>query len=144
MTFGTLEFKNFKLFIDKPKKFFFKFFNIGIEAFGGLITDPNETDNKLYMGGIPPYVSEDDVRKLCESFGIVKYFNLAKDAVGNSKGYCFFEYVEPKMTEKALKGLDSLEIGDRRIRITRASSGTNRAIEEKRNMQPSNAVKNFH
>lgn len=60
------------------------------------------------MGGIPPKVNEDDVRKICESFGIVKYFSLAKDYSGASKGYCFFEYVDPKMTDKALRGLDGL------------------------------------
>jgi RNA recognition motif-containing protein len=47
------------------------------------------------MGGIPLYLKEEEVRKLCESFGILRYFNLIKERSGDeyvSKGYCFFEY----------------------------------------------------
>lgn len=31
------------------------------------------------MGGLPTYLSEENVRKLCETYGMLKYFNLVKD-----------------------------------------------------------------
>lgn len=31
------------------------------------------------MGGLPLYLKDEDVRKLCETFGSLKYFNLVKD-----------------------------------------------------------------
>lgn len=34
--------------------------------------------NKVYMGGLPTYLKDADVRKLCETFGKLKYFNVAK------------------------------------------------------------------
>jgi RNA recognition motif-containing protein len=34
---------------------------------------------RLYMGGIPLFLNDDDVRKLVTAFGPVAYFNLVKD-----------------------------------------------------------------
>lgn len=34
---------------------------------------------RLYMGGIPLFLNDDDVRKLVQAFGPVAYFNLVKD-----------------------------------------------------------------
>lgn len=57
------------------------------------------------MGGLPTYLKSNDVKKLCESFGTLKFFNLVCEGAGVhavSKGYCFFEYVDPKSAENAL------------------------------------------
>ena len=68
-------------------------------------------DTRLYLGGLPTYLKDDDVLKLIQTFGITKYFNLVKDTTSNSdisKGYCFFEYENPSSTVKALKALNNL------------------------------------
>ena len=36
-------------------------------------------DRRLFMGGIPFQMQEEEVRKMCESFGKLKSFNLIKD-----------------------------------------------------------------
>jgi len=36
---------------------------------------------------------DEQVKKICETFGKLKFFNLVKDG-SISKGYCFFEYDE--------------------------------------------------
>lgn len=36
-------------------------------------------EHKLYMGNIPTYLTEDEVRKLVENIGPLKYFNLVRD-----------------------------------------------------------------
>ena len=92
------------------------------------------------MGGIPLYLKEEDIKKLCESFGMLKYFNLVKD-IGQQghKGYTFFEYIDPKNTDKAVKGLNNLEIGDKRLKVQKAASQTTKVVAIQ-TQQPSNAV----
>ena len=46
---------------------------------------------RLYIGGLPHYFTEEQVRKICETFGKLKYITLIKEN-GTSKGYGFFEY----------------------------------------------------
>ena len=36
-------------------------------------------DNRVFMGGIPFQMQEEEVREMCESFGRLKNFNLIKD-----------------------------------------------------------------
>ena len=63
------------------------------------------------MGSLPTYLKDIDVRKLCETFGPLKYFNLVKDTnstEGLSKGYCFFEYSDPLATDRAIKALHGM------------------------------------
>ncbi len=94
------------------------------DPYGNIITSTSEVDHTLYMGGLPQYLQEDEVRKICESFGLLRYFNLIKERSGDeyiSKGYCFFEYQDPKQTDKAVEGLNQLEIGDRKLKVSRAS-----------------------
>ena len=56
----------------------------------------------------------------------MKSFNLVKETTANtliSKGYCFFEYQDPSVTEKAVKGLNGLPCGDKRLKVNRANTG---------------------
>jgi splicing factor U2AF subunit len=72
------------------------------------------------MGGLPNYLTDENVRKLCETFGSLKYFNLVKDISSGapvSKGYCFFEYHDPSIADKAVKALNNLPCGDRRLKV---------------------------
>ena len=83
------------------------------------------------MGGLPTYLKDIDVRKLCETFGTLKYFNLVKDNSGTepvSKGYSFFEYTDPSVTDKAVKALNGLPCGERKLKVQRASEGAKRNI----------------
>ena len=72
-------------------------------------------DNKIYLGGLPLSFTDHQVRKICETFGKLKFFNLAKD--GNiSKGYCFFEYEDPACSDKAIKSLNGFPIADKKLK----------------------------
>ncbi len=88
------------------------------------------SENKIYMGGIPPTMSDPKVREMCEAFGLLKSFNLVKDPADPdlNKGFCFFEYIDDKITDKAIKALNNFEIGDRKLKVQKASLG-------QRNMQ---------
>ena len=78
-----------------------------------------EEDNRVFMGGIPFTMSEVDVSKICASFGKLKSFNLIKDNVDPAlnKGYAFFEYVDERAAEKAIKALNNLEIMDKKLKV---------------------------
>mmetsp|Transcript_6813 Transcript_6813/g.11489 ORF Transcript_6813/g.11489 Transcript_6813/m.11489 type:complete len:310 (+) Transcript_6813:324-1253(+) len=82
-------------------------------------------DNELFMGGIPNTMSELKVKELCESFGLLKKFLLCKDPnnPNQNRGYCFFEYVDPRATEKAIKHLNNMEFKDKRLKVQRKSQG---------------------
>lgn len=77
------------------------------------------------MGGIPPTMPEEQVKKLCESFGLLKKFMLHKDPLNNqnNRGYCFFEYVDERATEKAIKHLSTIEFKERKLKVQRKSQG---------------------
>jgi RNA recognition motif-containing protein len=44
--------------------------------------------------------------------------------VGVNKGYAFFEYQDERAIDKAIKGLNQLEIKDKRLKVQMASEGT--------------------
>lgn len=64
-----------------------------------------DSDNKLFMGGIPLSAKDNEVRKVVESFGQIKTFNLVKDSSNDelNRGFCFFEYLDEKVTERAIR-----------------------------------------
>lgn len=68
---------------------------------------------------------ECEVREMCESFGRLKSFNLIKDNIdqAQNKGYAFFEFQDVRAAEKAIKGLNNLEIMDKKLKVQPASQG---------------------
>jgi splicing factor U2AF subunit len=57
---------------------------IGLAAPGGGPTDAQE---RVFVGGLPYYLSEEQCRELLQSFGPLKSFDLVKDReTGQSKG----------------------------------------------------------
>lgn len=60
---------------------------------------------------------------MCESFGRLKSFNLVKDPSNPelNKGYAFFEYVDERAVDKAIKGLNNLDFRDKKLKVQRAS-----------------------
>lgn len=64
-------------------------------------------------------MSDKEVRAICESFGRLKTFNLMKDPANPdlNKGYAFFEYVDERSTEKAIKHLNNFEIKDKKLKV---------------------------
>ncbi len=76
------------------------------------------------MGNIPANLTDQEVRKMCESFGRLKTFNLVKDPTNPdlNKGYAFFEYVDERSVEKSIKALNGLDFKDKRLKVQRAST----------------------
>lgn len=84
-----------------------------------------DSPNKLFVGGLPTYLNEEQVMDLLKSFGELKAFNLIKDlSTGISKGFAFCEYLNPDVTDIACEGLNGMELGDKKLVVQRASVGS--------------------
>lgn len=91
---------------------------------GVVSTVVQDSPHKIFIGGLPNYLNEDQIRELLTSFGPLKAFNLVKDsATGLSKGYAFCEYVDPNITDQACAGLNGMQLGDKKLIVQRASVG---------------------
>ncbi|XP_046700017.1 U2 small nuclear RNA auxiliary factor 2b isoform X8 [Silurus meridionalis] len=87
-----------------------------------------DSAHKLFIGGLPNYLSDDQVKELLTSFGPLKAFNLVKDsATGLSKGYAFCEYVDVNLNDQAIAGLNGMQLGDKKLLVQRASVGAKNA-----------------
>lgn len=91
---------------------------------GVISTNVPDTPNKIFIGGLPIYLNDDQVIELLKSFGELRAFNLVKDATtGANKGFAFCEYADPSVTDLACQGLNNMELGDRKLIVQRASVG---------------------
>jgi len=103
---------------------------------GIVSTNVADTPNKVFMGGIPGFLTEDQVKELASSFGSLKSFNLVKDTTsGTSKGYAFFEYNDENVTDRACQGLNGMLLGDKTIMVQRAYLGARGTTNPAQNPQ---------
>ncbi|KAG8381450.1 hypothetical protein BUALT_Bualt06G0123200 [Buddleja alternifolia] len=87
---------------------------------GGL-----EGPDRIFVGGLPYYFTELQIRELLESFGPLRGFDLVKDReTGNSKGYAFCVYQDLSVTDIACAALNGIKMGDKTLTVRRANQGT--------------------
>uniref|UniRef100_A0A162A276 Splicing factor U2af large subunit n=1 Tax=Daucus carota subsp. sativus TaxID=79200 RepID=A0A162A276_DAUCS len=87
---------------------------------GGL-----EGPDRIFVGGVPYYFTEVQIRELLESFGPLRGFDLVKDReTGNSKGYAFCVYQDLSVTDIACAALNGIKMGDKTLTVRRANQGT--------------------
>ncbi|KAJ2772123.1 hypothetical protein IWQ56_001519, partial [Coemansia nantahalensis] len=92
---------------------------------GVLASSIPDTPNKIYVGGLPMYLQEEQLIELLRAFGELKAFHLVRENATNaSRGFAFCEYVDPNVTEIACQGLNGMELGDRHMIVQRANSST--------------------
>lgn len=143
------------VFLNMPKKFAFLEFRTIDEAGSALVFDginfmgnivklrrpsdfgnmgiadakpvplTTETNPKIFCGGLPYELSDQEVKELLQVYGPIKTFNLVRDKDSpTSKGYCFFEYADQAVTDDAIKGLNGLELGNKTLTVRRATIRT--------------------
>jgi len=84
MSFHNLEYKNHSLIVRKPRGFFRGLFDPDrdeIEPINNLTEGALSSTNRIYMGNIPTYLKASDVKKICEAYGMLKFFHLATNLV---------------------------------------------------------------
>ncbi|KAJ4976791.1 hypothetical protein NE237_001897 [Protea cynaroides] len=99
--------------------------NLNLAAVGltpGVIGGAEGPD-RIFVGGLPYYFTEAQIRELLESFGPLRGFDLVKDRdTGNSKGYGFCVYQDPASTDVACLALNGLKMGDKTLTVRRATA----------------------
>ncbi|KAL5557256.1 hypothetical protein UlMin_039492 [Ulmus minor] len=93
---------------------------------GGL-----EGPDRIFVGGLPYYFTEAQIKELLESFGPLRGFDLVKDReTGNSKGYAFCVYQDLAVTDIACAALNGIKMGDKTLTVRRANQGANQPKPE--------------
>ncbi|XP_043715060.1 splicing factor U2af large subunit B-like isoform X21 [Telopea speciosissima] len=93
---------------------------------GGL-----EGPDRIFVGGLPYYFTEAQIRELLESFGPLRGFDLVKDReTGNSKGYAFCVYQDLSVTDIACAALNGIKMGDKTLTVRRANQGASQPKPE--------------
>lgn len=91
---------------------------------GVVSTVVSDSPFKIFIGGLPNYLNDDQVKELLSAFGPLKAFNLVKDGLsGLSKGYAFCEYVDPLITDAAIQGLNGMQLAEKKLIVQLASIG---------------------
>jgi len=97
---------------------------LDVTKFKIMSTNVQDGPNKLYIGGLPSALNSQQIQELLQTYGPLKAFYLFSDNITNaSKGYAFANYRDPSVTQTAIRGLNGLQVGDRRIVVKLADSG---------------------
>jgi len=73
--------------------------------------------HRLYVGNVHFSVSEEDLRHVFESYGVVEYVSLQRDDTGRSRGYGFVQYSDPKCAKEALDKMNGFDLAGRALRV---------------------------
>ncbi|KAJ3338144.1 U2 small nuclear RNA auxiliary factor 2 [Gonapodya sp. JEL0774] len=92
---------------------------------GVVSTNVPDSPNKIYIGGLPTHLNDEQAMEILKTFGELRAFNLVKEGLsGASKGFAFCEYVDPSLTDLVCQHLNGLELGDKKLVVQRASVGS--------------------
>lgn len=79
---------------------------------------------EIYVGNLSYSMTDDQLRKEFERFGVVKSARvIGHRASGKSKGYGFVEMPHRKEAEIAIKNLNNREVMGRKLRVNEAKRG---------------------
>eukprot|EP00246_Nothoceros_aenigmaticus_P018117 TRINITY_DN9373_c0_g2_i1.p1 TRINITY_DN9373_c0_g2~~TRINITY_DN9373_c0_g2_i1.p1 ORF type:complete len:430 (+),score=93.92 TRINITY_DN9373_c0_g2_i1:439-1728(+) len=79
--------------------------------------------DRIFVGGLPYYLTEVQIKELLESFGPLRGFDLVKDRdTGNSKGYGFCVYQDPSVVDIACATLNGMKMDDKTLTVRRATA----------------------
>ncbi len=81
----------------------------------------------IYVGNMSYDVTEDELRKLFDTYGEVDSVNIIKDKYsGQSKGFGFVEMSDDQKAMAAIEGLHETELKGRNINVNKAKPRTER------------------
>lgn len=106
---------------------------LDISSVGIISTQVEDSPYKLFIGGLPHEMTEEQVKTMLNRFGKLKSFHLVKEKNDkNSKGYAFCEFVSEASTQACVHGLNEVTMGHRTLTVKRTGSGSNQhdAYEE--------------
>lgn len=119
-----------------------------LEALGATVSG----SGKLFVGGLPYHLTDEQVMELLSVFGPLKSFHQVREPGSNtSKGYAFAEYANAEVTDAAIKGLNGMSLGDKTLTVRYAvhssntpSSSTAHIPSQPFSMQPGSIPMGMH
>jgi RNA recognition motif-containing protein len=91
-------------------------------------------NNKLYVGGLPYSVTDQELNSLFEQHGTVQSANVVKDKyTDNSRGFGFVEMSTQEEAEKAIQALNGTDMQGRALTVNIAKPKSDRARGDGRN-----------
>jgi ELAV like protein 2/3/4 len=85
------------------------------------VSPDDKTGTNLIVNYLPPGMSQDEVRQLFSSIGEVESCKLVRDkTTGQSLGYGFVNYKEPKSAEKAVREINGLHLQTKTLKVSYA------------------------
>ncbi|EGC33787.1 hypothetical protein DICPUDRAFT_56283 [Dictyostelium purpureum] len=123
MRFDGITLKNYTLKIRRPKDYQQSNDPTNTSALPTIVpTNVPDSEHKIFVGGLPSNLNEEQVKTLLSAYGKLKAFNLVKDTnTGISKGYAFCEYLDPDVTDQACASLNGISLADKNLIVQRAS-----------------------
>ncbi|MCJ1391696.1 hypothetical protein MMC18_004561 [Xylographa bjoerkii] len=128
-TNGTANGGTHGLAVRRPKDYIVPSVIDDAEHTEGVVTSVvQDTQNKISVTNIPTYLTDEQITQLLVTFGELKAFVLVKDrSTEESRGIAFCEYLDPAVTDIAVEGLNGMELGDKHLKVQRASIGVTQA-----------------
>jgi len=82
----------------------------------------------LYVGNLDFHATEEEIRNLFRKHGAVNRVSIPRDAItGKSRGFAFVEMPDDTEAERAIRELNGLKLGGRRLTVNEARPGPGRA-----------------
>jgi len=79
--------------------------------------------SKIFIGGLPYNLTDEQVMELLGAFGPIKSFHQVRDpGAANTKGYGFCEYADTQHAEAAIAGLHSMPLGEKTLTVRWSTS----------------------
>lgn len=73
---------------------------------------------RIFVGGLPYNIEEGEVREHFEKFGTVASVNIITDKMsGRSKGFGFVEMENDEEANKAMSGMNGLELDGKKLTV---------------------------
>ena len=85
--------------------------------------DISRGDPRIYIGSIHPSISEEQLKSLLSSFGVVEEIKLHKDELGKSKGFGFARYADTESAQVAITGSKGIELFGKALKIGPVNDG---------------------
>lgn len=97
---------------------------LDVSSVGIISTQVDDSPLKLFVGGLPHEMQEDQVKDMLRRFGQLKSFHLVKERNDkNSKGYAFCEFTTEASTRACIRGLNNVPLGHRTLNVKKSGSG---------------------
>ena len=81
----------------------------GGQEFSDHVENDNEEDRKMFVGGLPQDVSQDDLKDYFGQFGELESVQIVMDPLtGRSRGFAFLIYKVEESMKKAIENKDHM------------------------------------